>query len=81
MFYDEDVGGLGAIHPWTVFRVNAREIEALMPPGKHVGRGEPFLKSWKIRSAKWPERDGGMHQNQWLIWATTHFGTGVSHYS
>jgi hypothetical protein len=46
---------LGAIDPAAVFRLNAREIQGLMPPGIHVGGGEPSLKQRKVGSAKRPE--------------------------
>jgi hypothetical protein len=46
------VRGLRAINPWTVFGFNTRRIEALMPPGIHMGGGEPFLKLRKVGSAK-----------------------------
>jgi len=39
MFDHENVGGLDTVNPWAVFRVNTREIEALMPPSSHVGGG------------------------------------------
>ena len=45
MLFDyENMRGLGAINPWAVFRINTREIQALMPPSRHVRSGEPFLK-------------------------------------
>ena len=44
MFDHENVRGLGTINSWAVLRGNSREIEGLMPPGSHVGGGEPFLK-------------------------------------
>ena len=46
---------LGAINTRAVFRLNTRQITALIPPSSHVGGGEPFLKEWKVGSFKRPE--------------------------
>jgi hypothetical protein len=40
------------IHSGTIFRLNARQIESLIPPSRDVGRCKPFLKERKVGSFK-----------------------------
>jgi hypothetical protein len=46
---------LGTVNALTIFRLNAGQIIPLIPPGSHMGGGEPFLKQRKVGSLKWPE--------------------------
>jgi len=62
VFDREDVRRFLAIDTRAVLRMNAGEIELLMPPGDYVRRGKPFLKQRKIESAKRSERNGSRHQ-------------------
>jgi hypothetical protein len=55
LFDHEHVRRLGTVNARTVFRLNTRQIIPLVPPGSHVGGGEPFLKQWEVTSFKWPE--------------------------
>lgn len=60
--HHENMRGLNAVNSRAVFCLNARQIEALMPPRIHVGNGEPLLEQRKVRSTKRPEGDRSLYQ-------------------
>jgi hypothetical protein len=55
LFDHEHIRRLGTVNARSVFRLNTRQIIPLVPPGSHVGGGEPFLKQREVASFKWPE--------------------------
>jgi len=48
----EHVRRLSAIHTRTVFRLNPRQIESLIPPGRDVRGRKPFSKKRKVGSSE-----------------------------
>src|SRR3954471_4350411 len=53
--YEVDVNWLLVINGRTVLRLEARQIETLVPPHRHVRSGEPFLQQRKVRTPKLAE--------------------------
>ena len=51
----EYVRWLSAIDARSIFRLDTRQIEVLIPPHSYVGSGEPFLKQREIASRERPK--------------------------
>jgi hypothetical protein len=53
--YNVHVNGLVPINGRTVLGLKARQIEALIPPGRDVRSREPFLQQREVRTSKLAE--------------------------
>jgi len=55
VLYQINVNGLTPINARTVLSLKTGNIEALIPPARHVGSGEPSLQQREVRAPQRPE--------------------------
>lgn len=57
VLYQINMNWFPPINAGTILSLKARRIKALIPPGRDVGDGKPFLKEREIGTLKRTERD------------------------